>query len=106
MHYFDKTTGRKSRKPPQFAKRGQRIVALIEASAPICVERFVDYPQLGRFTLRDEGAYVFFILFCAISLNNLFLCRKNCGNWKGSHEHPSQEIDRFHLTIYLGYEAY
>jgi translation elongation factor EF-1alpha len=34
---------------------GQKIVALIEASAPVCVERFADYPQLGRFTLRDEG---------------------------------------------------
>ncbi|KAH9045920.1 eukaryotic polypeptide chain release factor 3 [Lactarius deliciosus] len=58
LHYFDKTTGRKSRKPPQFAKKGQRIVALIETTAPICVERFVDYPQLGRFTLRDEGKTV------------------------------------------------
>ncbi|KAI0772083.1 eukaryotic polypeptide chain release factor 3 [Trametes elegans] len=55
LHYFDKATGRKSRKPPQFAKKGQKIVALIEASEPVCVERFVDYPQLGRFTLRDEG---------------------------------------------------
>jgi peptide chain release factor subunit 3 len=55
LHYFDKATGRKSRKPPQFAKRGQKIVALVEATAPVCVERFVDYPQLGRFTLRDEG---------------------------------------------------
>ncbi|KAF7313307.1 Eukaryotic polypeptide chain release factor 3 [Mycena chlorophos] len=55
LHYFDKATGRKSRKPPQFAKRGQKIVALIETSALICVERFADYPQLGRFTLRDEG---------------------------------------------------
>ncbi|KII94840.1 hypothetical protein PLICRDRAFT_169555 [Plicaturopsis crispa FD-325 SS-3] len=55
LHYYDKATGRKSRKPPQFAKRGQKIVALIEASAPVCVERFRDYPQLGRFTLRDEG---------------------------------------------------
>lgn len=55
LHYFDKATGRKSRKPPQFAKRGQKIVALIEATAPVCVERFADYPQLGRFTLRDEG---------------------------------------------------
>ncbi|KAG6821253.1 translation termination factor GTPase eRF3 [Arthromyces matolae] len=55
LHYYDKATGRKSRKPPQFAKRGQKIVALIEATAPVCVERFVDYPQLGRFTLRDEG---------------------------------------------------
>ncbi|KIY42912.1 hypothetical protein FISHEDRAFT_63099 [Fistulina hepatica ATCC 64428] len=64
LHYFDKATGRKSKKPPQYAKRGkhhfddlsgQKIVALIETTAPVCVERFVDYPQLGRFTLRDEG---------------------------------------------------
>ncbi|KAF9569077.1 hypothetical protein CPC08DRAFT_739482 [Agrocybe pediades] len=55
LHYFDKATGRKSKKPPQFAKKGQKIVALVEATAPVCVERFVDYPQLGRFTLRDEG---------------------------------------------------
>lgn len=58
LHYFDRTTGRKSRKPPQFAKKGQRIVALIETTALICVERFADYPQLGRFTLRDEGKTV------------------------------------------------
>ncbi|KAK0206794.1 eukaryotic polypeptide chain release factor 3 [Desarmillaria ectypa] len=71
LHYFDKSTGRKSKKPPQFAKKGppdsfkanrllisfkgQKIVALIETTLPVCVERFVDYPQLGRFTLRDEG---------------------------------------------------
>jgi peptide chain release factor subunit 3 len=55
LHYFDKATGRKSKKPPQFAKKGQRVVALIEAPGLVCVERFVDYPQLGRFTLRDEG---------------------------------------------------
>jgi len=30
-------------------------MALIETTAPVCVERFSDYPQLGRFTLRDEG---------------------------------------------------
>ncbi|KAJ7068240.1 eukaryotic polypeptide chain release factor 3 [Mycena amicta] len=58
LHYFDKASGRKSRKPPQFAKRGQKIVALIETTAPVCVERFADYPQLGRFTLRDEGRTV------------------------------------------------
>ncbi|KAL1755281.1 P-loop containing nucleoside triphosphate hydrolase protein [Schizophyllum commune] len=55
LHYFDKATGRKSKKPPQFAKKGQKIVALIETTAPVCVEKFSDYPQLGRFTLRDEG---------------------------------------------------
>lgn len=55
LHYFDRATGRKSKKPPQFAKKGQRIVALVEAPGLVCVERFTDYPQLGRFTLRDEG---------------------------------------------------
>lgn len=58
LHYYDKKTGRKSKKPPQFAKKGQKIVALIETSAPICLERFNDYPQLGRFTVRDEGRTV------------------------------------------------
>ena len=58
LHYFDKATGRKSKKPPQFAKKGQRIVALVEAPGLVCVERFVDYPQLGRFTLRDEGNFI------------------------------------------------
>lgn len=58
LHYFDKKTGRKSKKPPQFAKKGQKIIALIEATAPICVEPFKLYPQLGRFTLRDEGKTV------------------------------------------------
>lgn len=31
------------------------VSALIETSAPICIERFEDYKMLGRFTLRDEG---------------------------------------------------
>ncbi|PWN53684.1 hypothetical protein IE53DRAFT_408489 [Violaceomyces palustris] len=55
LHYYDKKTGKKSRKGPQFAKKGMKIIALIEAAGPICLERFKDYPQLGRFTLRDEG---------------------------------------------------
>ena len=56
LHYYDKKTGRKSKKPPQFAKKGQKVVALLESSGGlVCVERFKDYPQLGRFTLRDEG---------------------------------------------------
>jgi peptide chain release factor subunit 3 len=31
------------------------VQALIETSAPICIEKFEDYKMLGRFTLRDEG---------------------------------------------------
>ena len=55
LHYYDKKTGKKSRKPPQFARKGMKIVALIETAQPICLEKFSDYPQLGRFTVRDEG---------------------------------------------------
>ncbi|CAE6454303.1 unnamed protein product [Rhizoctonia solani] len=55
LHYFDKKTNRKSKKPPQFAKKGQKIIALVETTAAVCVEPFKLYPQLGRFTLRDEG---------------------------------------------------
>lgn len=58
LHYYDKKTGKKSRRPPQFAKKGQKIIALLETAAAVCVERFADHPQLGRFTLRDEGKTV------------------------------------------------
>jgi peptide chain release factor subunit 3 len=55
LHLIDKKTGRKSKRPPQFVKQGQKVIARVETSGPICVETFEDYPQLGRFTLRDEG---------------------------------------------------
>ena len=83
MHYFDKATGRKSKKPPQFAKRGQRIVALIETTAPVCIERFADYPQLGRFTLRDEGAFSFAIITSFYSSTYFASYRKNNSDREG-----------------------
>ena len=55
LHYYDKKTGKKSRRGPQFAKKGMKIIALVQTNEPVCLERFKDYPQLGRFTLRDEG---------------------------------------------------
>lgn len=55
LAYYEKATRRKSKKPPQFAKQGMMVSALIETSAPICIEKFDDYKMLGRFTLRDEG---------------------------------------------------
>ncbi|GAA5917497.1 hypothetical protein JCM8208_005176 [Rhodotorula glutinis] len=58
LHYYDKKTGRKSRRPPQFAKKGMKIVALVEAANALCIEPFSVQPALGRFTLRDEGKTV------------------------------------------------
>ncbi|WVO15363.1 translation elongation factor Tu [Cryptococcus depauperatus] len=56
--YYEKKTRRKSKKPPQFAKTGMLISAVVETAAPICIEKFDDYKMLGRFTLRDEGKTV------------------------------------------------
>ncbi|KAF2680784.1 hypothetical protein K458DRAFT_421117 [Lentithecium fluviatile CBS 122367] len=58
LHRLEKGTGRKSKKAPGFATRGMSIIARLDVTGTagaICVERFEDYPQLGRFTLRDSG---------------------------------------------------
>lgn len=58
LHKLEPRTGRKSKKPPPFASRGMGIIARLRVTSgggKICVERFEDYPQLGRFTLRDQG---------------------------------------------------
>ncbi|KAI3651956.1 hypothetical protein MP228_003259 [Amoeboaphelidium protococcarum] len=55
MYLVDPKTRRKSKKPPMFVKNGQVLVCKMEALLPICLETFEDHPQLGRFTLRDEG---------------------------------------------------
>ncbi|ROW08505.1 hypothetical protein VMCG_03067 [Cytospora schulzeri] len=58
LHTLQKGTGRKSKRPPTHAKKGDSIIARMEitsASGAVCIERFEDYPQMGRFTLRDQG---------------------------------------------------
>nr|POE49111.1 eukaryotic peptide chain release factor gtp-binding subunit [Quercus suber] len=58
LHKLEPKTNRKSKKPPGFAKQGMNIIARLEitgGAGSVCVERFEDYPQLGRFTLRDQG---------------------------------------------------
>ena len=57
LHKLEKGTGRKSKKPPAFGKQGMSIIARLEitgAAGRVCVERYEDYPQMGRFTLRDQ----------------------------------------------------
>lgn len=57
-HKLEKGTNRKSRKPPAFAKKGMKIIAVLETESPVCIETYEDYPQLGRFTLRDQGTTI------------------------------------------------
>ncbi|AMD19015.1 HBR114Wp [Eremothecium sinecaudum] len=55
LHKLEKGTNRKSKKAPAFAKKGMKIIAVLETEEPVCVETYEDYPHLGRFTLRDQG---------------------------------------------------
>jgi len=56
LHKLEKGTGRKSKHPPPFGKKGMSIIARLQVTdGRVCVERFKDHPQLGRFTLRDQG---------------------------------------------------
>ncbi|KAK7419954.1 translation termination factor GTPase eRF3 [Neonectria magnoliae] len=58
LHKLQKGTGRKSKTAPTHAKKGESIIArmqVIGGAGAVCVEKFEDYPQMGRFTLRDQG---------------------------------------------------
>ncbi|PHH66554.1 hypothetical protein CDD81_7029 [Ophiocordyceps australis] len=58
LHKLQKGTNRKSKIPPTHAKKGDSIIArmqVIGGAGSVCVEKFEDYPQMGRFTLRDQG---------------------------------------------------
>ncbi|KAG5950031.1 translation termination factor GTPase eRF3 [Claviceps sorghi] len=58
LHKLQKGTNRKSKLPPTHAKKGDSIIArmqVIGGAGSVCVEKFEDYPQMGRFTLRDQG---------------------------------------------------
>lgn len=60
LHHLEKGTGRKSKKPPAFGKQGQSIIARLEViggAGSVCVEKYEDYAQMGRFTLRDQVGF-------------------------------------------------
>ena len=52
---FEEKTRTKSKTRPKFVKSGSIVMARVSIAQPICVQLFSEYPQLGRFTLRDEG---------------------------------------------------
>lgn len=70
LHHLEKGTGRKSKKPPAFGKQGQSIIARLEiigGAGSVCVEKYEDYAQMGRFTLRDQ------VGFDLLSMERVFL---------------------------------
>ena len=51
----DKKTGKKLAKTQPFVRSNSVVFAKVVVAESVCVETFATYPQLGRFTLRDEG---------------------------------------------------
>lgn len=52
----DRKTGEKSTTRPRFVKQDQIAIARFEITGGVvCLEPFKTFPQMGRFTLRDEG---------------------------------------------------
>lgn len=55
LEEIDKKTRKPLKKKPTFVKSGAIVNVKLSFSAPVCVDLFDSYPQLGRFTLRDKG---------------------------------------------------
>ena len=69
----DKKTGEKTPRP-RFVKPDQIAIARIEVNAGlICMEPFDQFPQMGRFTLRDEGKFI--VLSLDLHLTSLVIPR-------------------------------
>ncbi len=69
---IDKKTGAVSSQRPKFVKKGGMVSARIQLNQPVCLEIYKDFPQLGRFTLRDEGECPCEFLKC------LLVCLRLC----------------------------
>jgi len=60
LDQLDPKTGQSIKKLPTFVKEKAVVVCHFTLSKPICLEKLTDFPQLGRFTLRDEGKTIAF----------------------------------------------
>ncbi|XP_054817466.1 uncharacterized protein LOC129317134 isoform X1 [Prosopis cineraria] len=58
LQQIDPKTKKPMKKKPLFVKNGAVVVCRIQVNNMICIEKFADLPQLGRFTLRTEGKTV------------------------------------------------
>ncbi len=55
---LDPRTGAVKEENPQFLKTGDAAVVKIVPTRPMAIETFADFPQLGRFAIRDMGQTV------------------------------------------------
>ncbi|XP_021357315.1 elongation factor 1-alpha-like [Mizuhopecten yessoensis] len=55
---YDRGTGKSIEKKPESVKAGDGCIAKLVPLKPMCVERFSEYPPLGRFSVQDMGQTV------------------------------------------------
>ena len=53
MNKIERRNGRVIEENPKFVKTGDSCIVKIIPQHPICCEVFNEYPQLGRFIIRD-----------------------------------------------------
>ena len=46
------------KKDPKFLKVGDSAIVRITPVRPTCIETFQEFPEMGRFALRDMGATI------------------------------------------------
>ena len=51
-------TGAVDEKDPKFLKVGDSAIVRITPVRPTCIETFEEFPEMGRFALRDMGATI------------------------------------------------
>jgi elongation factor 1-alpha len=50
---IDRRTGKVIEEAPKFVKSSESAIVKMIPTKPMCVEKFSDYPPLGRFAVRD-----------------------------------------------------
>ncbi len=55
---MDPKTGAVVEENPKFLKTGDAAIVKITPAKPVCLEKFSEFPQMGRFAIRDMGQTV------------------------------------------------
>lgn len=55
---IDPRNGQTVEEKPKFLKNGDSAIVKIRPLRPLCIETFKEYPELGRFALRDMGTTI------------------------------------------------
>jgi len=58
MEKKDPKTGQTAQKNPEFIKNGDVAIIRVKPNKPVVIEKYSEFPQLGRFAIRDMGQTV------------------------------------------------